>query len=460
VTIPLILASKSRPRRDILFSAGICPTIRVSQVDEVAAVADLAAREGISIEEIPAERRVLFLSGVKARAVADVYHNVRESSLQAHGQRVTVHPLEANGGTLPSEPAAPIDPQHLPKAASIEPLTEALDEDKGLEGLKKGPFILGCDSMFDLDGVAYGKPHDVATARERLKRMRGKRGVLWTGHTLIDLATGQQERAVSMAQVTFSDFSDEEIERYLDTGEPLEVAGSFTLEGFGGAFIESVSGDPHGVIGLSLPLLRKLFQRFDVSWPDLWNTTRAQQRSVNPDNPSAPLDNVHQPGDGWVDCACGHRHWGLNGASGVLLARRNPQTGTVTDIVLQHRSAWSAEGGTWGNPGGASADGENALEGALRESFEEANINPEDIDVVGSYKEDHGPWSYTTVFAFEKPGHAVNPRANDDESTEVQWVPFEKVASYNLMGSFKKDWEMAAAWLQEVSASMAAPKAE
>ena len=74
-----------------------------------------------------------------------------------------------------------------------------------------------------------------------------------------------------------------------------------------------------------------------------------------------------------------------------------------------------------GIPGGATADGESPIEGALRESYEEANITPEDIDVVGSYCEDHGPWSYTTVFAFERPGHRVDPKANDDESMEIEW---------------------------------------
>ena len=93
-----------------------------------------------------------------------------------------------------------------------------------------------------------------------------------------------------------------------------------------------------------------------------------------------PKENVHQPGDGWIDCACGRKHWGLNGASGVLLARRDPKSGEVTSVVMQHRAAWSAEGGTWGIPGGATADGESPIEGALRGSYEEANITPEDIE--------------------------------------------------------------------------------
>ena len=153
-----------------------------------------------------------------------------------------------------------------------------------------------------------------------------------------------------------------------------------------------------------------------------------------------PKENVRQPGDGWVDFACGRKHWGTNGAAGVLLARRDAQTGEVTHVVMQHRAAWSAEGGTWGIPGGAIADGENTIEGALRESFEEANITPEDIEVVGSYCEDHGPWNYTTVFAFEKPGHEVHPKANDDESMEIVWVPIDEVPDRKLLTAMRTDW--------------------
>ena len=129
-----------------------------------------------------------------------------------------------------------------------------------------------------------------------------------------------------------------------------------------------------------------------------------------------------------------------NGASGVLLARRDAVTGKVTHVVMQHRALWSAEGGTWGIPGGATADGESAIEGALRESYEEANITPEDIEVVGAYREDHGNWAYTTVFAFEKPGHTVTPRANDDESMEIEWVPIDEVPNRKLLTAMRTDW--------------------
>ena len=206
------------------------------------------------------------------------------------------------------------------------------------------PLILGCDSMFLLDGECYGKPHSEAVARERLRAMRGATGELWTGHCLIDFATGRMVRGASKATLHFCEYSDLDIERYIATGEPLEVAGSFTLEGFGGAFIDSIEGDPHGIIGLSLPLVRRLAAGLGVEWTDLWNVTREDQyprvthdAKTGAAKPLPPKENVHQPGDGWVDCACGRKHWGINGASGVLLARRDEETGKVTHIGMQHR---------------------------------------------------------------------------------------------------------------------------
>ena len=296
-------------------------------------------------------------------------------------------------------------------------------------------------------------------ARERLKRMSGATGELWTGHCLIDFATGRTVRGASHAKVHFGEFTDDDIERYIATGEPLEVAGSFTLEGFGGAFIDSIEGDPHGIIGLSLPLARHLAGELGVKWTDLWNVDRGElaPESKASGNQHAgilpPVENVHQPGDGWVDCACGRKHWGTNGASGILLARRDAASGKVTHVVMQHRAAWSAEGGTWGIPGGATADGESPIEGALRESYEEANITPEDIEVVGSYREDHGPWAYTTVFAFEKSGYTVEPKANDDESMEVCWVPIADVPNRKLLTAMKTDWPRFAARLDELAAA-------
>ena len=310
--------------------------------------------------------------------------------------------------------------------------------------------------MFLLDGECYGKPHSVEVARERLHRMSGATGELWTGHCVIDFASGRVERGASHAVVRFGEFSDRDIERYIATGEPLEVAGSFTLEGFGGAFIDGIDGDPHGIIGISLPLLRRLVGKLGVDWTDLWNVARGESAPEDKTGGGGvvpPKENVHQPGDGWIDCACGRKHWGLNGASGVLLARRDPKSGEVTSVVMQHRAAWSAEGGTWGIPGGATADGESPIEGALRESYEEANITPEDIEVVGSYREDHGPWAYTTVFAFEKPGHRVVPRANDDESMEIEWVPIDEVPDRKLLTAMRTDWPRFAERLRALAAA-------
>ena len=435
MSIPLILASQSRPRRDVLFSAGICPTIRVSHVDEPAALEREAAALGVTVNDLSVEQRVMILATAKAEAVHQAYRNIADTAAHARGERVVGFPLRAaddrdasSAGTAArTDSAQSADETKTRDFSGIaiptvaEPIADFVDGRPSLTRSKAGPLILGCDSMFLLDGECYGKPHSEEVARERLRAMRGATGELWTGHCLIDFASGRMVRGASKATLHFCEYSDLDIERYIATGEPLEVAGSFTLEGFGGAFIDSIEGDPHGIIGLSLPL-------------------------------APPKENVHQPGDGWVDCACGRKHWGTNGASGVLLARRSETTGEVTHVVMQHRAVWSAEGGTWGIPGGATADGESPIEGALRESYEEANITPEDIDVVGSYCEDHGPWSYTTVFAFEKPGHRVEPKANDDESMEIEWVPVDDVPNRKLLTAMRTDWPNFAARLRALAA--------
>lgn len=150
-----------------------------------------------------------------------------------------------------------------------------------VDGAPIDGFILGGDSMFELDGVTYGKPHQPAIARERWMAQRGREGQLHSGHWLIDhRATADPElvegpRAlggVSTAFVRFAaSITDAEIDAYIATGEPLEVAGAFTIDSLGGAFISEVRGDPHAVVGLSLALVRELLLGFDVSWPSLWN---------------------------------------------------------------------------------------------------------------------------------------------------------------------------------------------
>ncbi|NEG54950.1 Maf family protein [Bifidobacterium platyrrhinorum] len=487
MSIPLILASKSRPRRDVLVAAGVCPTIRVSHVDEPAALEAAAREAGVAVDDLTIERRVTILAGAKAEAVHRAYRDVAATAAAATGERVIAYPLRAAG--VDGEDAAGADSgvdagdagaaaidyskdeiattrdfSGVDMPTVTEPISNIIAMQPGLTRSTVGPLIVGCDSMFLLDGECYGKPHSVEVARERLRRMRGAVGELWTGHCVIDFATGRVARGASHATVRFGDFTDRDIERYIATGEPLEVAGSFTLEGFGGAFIDSIDGDPHGIIGISLPLLRRLVGELGVEWTDLWNMVRGELAPEAADaagiaaagkDKLPPTENVHQPGDGWVDCACGRKHWGVNGASGVLLARRDGTSGEVTHVVMQHRAVWSAEGGTWGIPGGATADGESPIEGALRESFEEANITPEDIEVVGSYREDHGPWAYTTVFAFEKPGHEVHPRANDDESLEIEWVPIDEVPNRRLLTAMRTDWPRFDARLRALAADAA-----
>jgi septum formation protein len=133
-----------------------------------------------------------------------------------------------------------------------------------------GVLILGCDSVLAFDGEILGKPQDADEAIKRWQRMRGRSGVLHTGHYLTDLINGKQAEDVGMTVVHFADVSDAEIETYVATGEPLHVAGSFTIDGRGGAFVERIEGDPGNVIGLSLPLLRRLLGELGVSITALW----------------------------------------------------------------------------------------------------------------------------------------------------------------------------------------------
>ena len=130
--------------------------------------------------------------------------------------------------------------------------------------------VLGCDSVFELDGVAHGKPRDAADAVARWQAMRGRTGVLHTGHHVVDLGSDRSTSGLASAQVTFGEVSDAEITAYVATEEPLHVAGAFTIDGIGGAFVEQVVGDPHAVVGLSLPLLRRLLADLAVDWPSLW----------------------------------------------------------------------------------------------------------------------------------------------------------------------------------------------
>ncbi|MEV4344809.1 nucleoside triphosphate pyrophosphatase [Actinoplanes sp. NPDC049596] len=135
-----------------------------------------------------------------------------------------------------------------------------------------GVVVLGCDSVLAFEGEILGKPANAEEATKRWLRMRGKSGVLHTGHHLTSLVSGKQAEAVGMTTVHFADISDAEIEAYVASGEPLHVAGSFTLDGRGGAFVERIEGDAGNVIGLSLPLLRTLLAEMGVPIIALWRS--------------------------------------------------------------------------------------------------------------------------------------------------------------------------------------------
>lgn len=208
--VPFVLASKSPARLATLRAAGVEPRVIVSEVDEDAALSQARntadAVVGLALGEEPA---------VLARA-------------KAHAVVVA----------------------HSPNA-----------------------IVLGCDSMLELDGEIFGKPHSAAVARERWRAMRGRTGVLHSGHCLIDNRSGAAGVVVvegtSSTTVQFAHLSDAEIDAYIATGEPLRVAGGFTIDGLGGPYVERIEGDHHGVVGVSLPLLRRLLRDLDVEFHQL-----------------------------------------------------------------------------------------------------------------------------------------------------------------------------------------------
>ncbi|WP_149202229.1 Maf family protein [Actinotalea subterranea] len=209
----LLLASASPARRATLRSAGVEPLVEVSGVDEDAVLASAAERFGV----LGTADAVLLLAQAKAQAVAE--------------------------------------------------------RAEGLDGAPDDLLVLGCDSLLELDGSAYGKPADAADAVDRWRRMRGRSGVLHTGHWLVDLRPGEAGTigATSSTLVHFADLSDAEIDAYVATGEPLEVAGAFTVDGLGGPFVTGIEGDHHGVVGLSLPVLRDLLVQLGLTMADLWS---------------------------------------------------------------------------------------------------------------------------------------------------------------------------------------------
>jgi septum formation protein len=206
----LVLASASAGRRDVLLRAGVTPQVVVSDVDEPAL-------------------------------------------------------LEALG---PADPAAQV--LHLARAKAVD-VASRLDA-----GLAEDPavVVVGCDSMLDVDGTAVGKPADAAEAKERWQRdMAGRSAVLRTGHWVVHPASGRSVGEVASTTVWHGTPTDAELDAYIATGEPLRVAGAFTIDGLGGPFVERIEGDPSNVIGVSLPVLRRLLGDLGITWTDLWTST-------------------------------------------------------------------------------------------------------------------------------------------------------------------------------------------
>jgi septum formation protein len=182
--------------------------------------------------------------------------------------------------------AAGLDPDVLvsgidesePAMDSVPELVAELSRQKAravsdqLDHLRHPAVIVGCDSMLELDGRAYGKPATAAEAVERWRRMSGRSAILLTGHHVILRRAGETltRNAVAGTTVHFAELSDGEIETYVATGEPLHVAGAFTIDGLGGPYVTGIEGDHHNVVGISLPLLRIMVADLGISWPSLW----------------------------------------------------------------------------------------------------------------------------------------------------------------------------------------------
>ncbi|MEW6477129.1 MAG: Maf family protein [Actinomycetota bacterium] len=154
--------------------------------------------------------------------------------------------------------------------ALVRLLAEAKAETVAARPDVAGAVVVACDSLLDVDGVAHGKPTGEDEARARLRRLRGRSAILRTGHCVIDTATGRRASDAAATEVVFGRFTDAELDAYLATGEPLHVAGAFTLDGRSAPFIDRIIGDHGNVIGLSLPLFRTLLSQLGLTVMDLW----------------------------------------------------------------------------------------------------------------------------------------------------------------------------------------------
>ena len=208
----LILGSASPARATLLGNAGITPTIWHSRVDEDALIADAGggAADPMTVTQL--------LATAKARDVAD----------------------QVRSGAVPGIPAGPV-------------------------------LVIGADSMLAFGGRVLGKARTAQEIRERWAAMSRRSGVLFTGHTVIELTTDRQVERTVATTVRFGHPDPVELEAYIASGEPFEVAGSCTIDGLGGPFIDGIDGDHTNVIGLSLPALRSLLAELGFRWTDLWS---------------------------------------------------------------------------------------------------------------------------------------------------------------------------------------------
>lgn len=140
--------------------------------------------------------------------------------------------------------------------------------------------VVACDTLLEFNNQPIGKPGDVETAAATWRRLRGNRGVLWTGHHVSVIQNGTirtDERSVGTV-VWFAQLTDTEVDAYVATGEPVHVAGGFTIDGYGAAFVERIEGDPHNVVGISVPTLRVMLAELGVGWPSLWAASASSAR--------------------------------------------------------------------------------------------------------------------------------------------------------------------------------------
>jgi septum formation protein len=141
-----------------------------------------------------------------------------------------------------------------------------------VSGLRPDALVLGCDSLLDLDQMALGKPASAEHAAEMWSRLSGREATLFTGHCLIEPGGGRRVRGIGRTVVRFGSPSDAEVAAYVASGEPMAMAGAFSIEGRGAPFVEGIDGDPSNVIGLSLPLLRRMLADLGLAITDLWRT--------------------------------------------------------------------------------------------------------------------------------------------------------------------------------------------